>query len=707
MPFRLTEHATDDSPGPSVSETGSAAHGFSVRLDEVDYTHPGGVSVLHKVSLQFAPKTMCAVIGPSGCGKSTLLNVLAGRLAATSGHVRVRSEGVAVLLDSLADERPMAYVMQEDVLPPAVTPREYLAEQAVLRMPESTSQREMNSRIDCLIHTLGLIACAHQTIGGESRLSSGERKRVAVAAELLSNPRLLLLDEPTTGLDNQSAEDVMSHLRKHLVEDQGRTVIASIHLPSAQVFSLFTHVVLLSQDGVLYSGQIECVDRYFAAQGHHRPAHLETAEFLLRLAQGLPGARAAELEDPWGQSCDLASPRAEKEDRSRVTQLAEAWKEHEYCRSERDWASSSRYVVDECVELLCSESDALRKELTTDEIQSALRGIGCELSEAQMASLLKQITGGKSSVVTRRMLASHLHTKGHARPWGLEDQKVVQSKPRVSVSAQLRVLLTRHARSHVRDPAQLKASMAQVLFNSILIGVCFWGAEGVRQVRGLLSLVVSAAASIGNQQLSVLQSEQRMVLREHASGLYYPAVHFLAKTLVSLPSTAVAAALLPVPVYFTSGLYEGPGMRLDTFFAVMLLSAVCASSMEGLALVFGTLPMKFDSQRLLHSCLDGPFKVLNGYFVSRPTLPVFLAWLYAASPYALSYEAATKALMTGRCGNESGTCTDGDSLINYLQIPDDAVRTCLLVALIWMVVSRGIAAALYVHVVTSRSLETH
>lgn len=143
----------------------------------------GGNRILHGIDLTLHPGEMCALIGPSGVGKSTLIRALLGLREPEDGLVRVGSTPVA-------EVGPVGYVPQDDALHRGLTVRRELAYTAELRMPE-TSVDERDARIAEVLDQVGL---ADRTDVLIRRLSGGQRKRVAVALELLTGPPLVILD---------------------------------------------------------------------------------------------------------------------------------------------------------------------------------------------------------------------------------------------------------------------------------------------------------------------------------------------------------------------------------------------------------------------------------------------------------------------------------------------------------------------------------
>ncbi|KAB2621572.1 ABC transporter G family member 11-like [Pyrus ussuriensis x Pyrus communis] len=204
------------------------------------------------------PGTFTALMGPSGSGKSTLLDALSSRLAANAflsstillnGRKRKLSFGTA------------AYVTQDDNLIGTLTV-----------LPDKMAWLEKRALVESTIIEMGLQDCADTVIGNWHLVS--------IALEILKRPRLLFLDEPTSGLDSASAFFVTQTLRA-LARD-GRTVIASIHQPSSEVFELFDQLYLLSSGKTVYFGQAADAYEFFAQAGFPCPALRNPSDHFLR-----------------------------------------------------------------------------------------------------------------------------------------------------------------------------------------------------------------------------------------------------------------------------------------------------------------------------------------------------------------------------------------------------------------------------------------
>jgi ABC-type multidrug transport system ATPase subunit/ABC-type multidrug transport system permease subunit len=138
---------------------------------------------------------------------------------------------------------------------------------ARLKTPKETSDSEVQSLVENVMEVLGLSHIRDNLIGStvaiQPGISGGERKRTAVAAELVSRPSLLLLDEPTSGLDATTAHSLMSTLKE--LASVGHAIAVVIHQPRTDIFKLLDHLLLLSKGKVVYDGPADCARRYLEA----------------------------------------------------------------------------------------------------------------------------------------------------------------------------------------------------------------------------------------------------------------------------------------------------------------------------------------------------------------------------------------------------------------------------------------------------------
>ncbi|NXE72799.1 ABCG2 protein, partial [Cochlearius cochlearius] len=249
--------------------------------------------ILHNVYGIMKPG-LNAILGPTGSGKSSLLDVLAARKdpAGLSGEV---------LIDGIPQPPNFkcisGYVVQDDVVMGTMTVRENLHFSAALRLPSSISVKEKEDRVTQIISELGLSKVADAKVGTEliRGVSGGERKRTNIGMELITEPPVLFLDEPTKKIDASTANAVLILLKK--LSRRGRTIIFSIHQPRYSIFKLFDKKKLLALGKVLYHGPAKQALEYFSSIGYECEPFNNPADFFLDIINGDSTAVAATKED--------------------------------------------------------------------------------------------------------------------------------------------------------------------------------------------------------------------------------------------------------------------------------------------------------------------------------------------------------------------------------------------------------------------------
>ncbi|VFQ87367.1 unnamed protein product [Cuscuta campestris] len=197
----------------------------------------GRLELLKGVSGAFRPGVLTALMGVSGAGKTTLMDVLAGRK--TGGYIEgdIRLSGFPKKQETFA--RISGYCEQNDIHSPHLTVYESLTFSAWLRLPSGITSEARNLFIKEVMQLVELDSLKDALVGlpGVNGLSTGQRKRLTIAVELVANPSLIFMDEPTSGLDARAAAIVMRTVRN--IVDTGRTIVCTIHQPSIDIFEAF------------------------------------------------------------------------------------------------------------------------------------------------------------------------------------------------------------------------------------------------------------------------------------------------------------------------------------------------------------------------------------------------------------------------------------------------------------------------------------
>ncbi|EZA57078.1 Protein brown [Ooceraea biroi] len=218
------------------------------------------LNILKEVSGYAETGNMFAILGPSGAGKTTLLAALAGRLHSSSGTVKINGH-------------------------------------CSLKMGNSCSVLQRVSLGEELLRDFGLHECSDTVI---SKLSGGEKKRLSLAAELVTRPKILFIDEPTTGLDVFSATCVVQSLKQ--IALRGVMVFCTIHQPGMAIYNIFSHVILMADGRSVYFGILKSATEFFESQDYHCPANYDEAEYYVNILSRQNGTdRSVELHRAFSQ----------------------------------------------------------------------------------------------------------------------------------------------------------------------------------------------------------------------------------------------------------------------------------------------------------------------------------------------------------------------------------------------------------------------
>lgn len=213
-----------------------------LKVSGLSYTY-GSKTALDKVSIEVRPGQFCALLGPNGAGKSTLISLLTRLLVAPDGDIHIA--GHDLRRSPRAALAELGVVFQQPTLDTSLTVRQNLAYFAALH---GLPRREVPGRIDAALDRMGMRERAGEKAGA---LNGGHRRRMELARALLHSPKVLLLDEPTVGLDAASRSAITDHV--HDLADQGLCVLWTTHLTDEVRDS--DHLLVLHQGAIINAGK--------------------------------------------------------------------------------------------------------------------------------------------------------------------------------------------------------------------------------------------------------------------------------------------------------------------------------------------------------------------------------------------------------------------------------------------------------------------
>lgn len=233
----------------------------------VSYNFPSGDTGLHNFSFRERTGRLVGIMGGSGAGKSTMLNVLNGNYIPTTGKVTIN--GFDINKDKKQIQGIIGFVSQDDLLIEELTVFQNLFFSAKLSFASLTDE-EISTKVTKLLTSLGLFRAKDLKVGNpiEKVISGGQRKRLNIALELIREPSVLFVDEPTSGLSSRDSENIMDLMKELALK--GKLVFIVIHQPSSYIFKLFDRLLLLDNGGytVYYGEPVDSVS-YFKTLARH------------------------------------------------------------------------------------------------------------------------------------------------------------------------------------------------------------------------------------------------------------------------------------------------------------------------------------------------------------------------------------------------------------------------------------------------------
>ncbi|XP_025979065.2 ATP-binding cassette sub-family G member 5 [Dromaius novaehollandiae] len=250
--------------------------------------------ILKDVSFHIESGQIMGILGNSGSGKTTLLDAVSGRLEHKDNFFgEVYVNGRQLKKEQFKD--CFSYVPQNDTLLNFLTVQESLTYTALLAR-QKCSSNFIKKKVDAVLAELSLSHIADKIIGSRTfvGISGGERRRVSIAAQLLQDPKVMLLDEPTTGLDCLTANQIVSLLSELAHRD--RIVIITIHQPRSELFKLFDKIAIMSFGEMVFCGNPMEMITFFSDCGYSCPEQSNPFDIYVDLTSVDTRSKERELE---------------------------------------------------------------------------------------------------------------------------------------------------------------------------------------------------------------------------------------------------------------------------------------------------------------------------------------------------------------------------------------------------------------------------
>lgn len=539
--------------------------------------------ILHGACGRFQAGRLTAILGPSGAGKTSLLNILSGfRTIGAKGSVLVNGQERV----PQAFRKECSYITQEFAMLDLLTVQETFKTTADLKLGINVPEHKKVSVINDIAQILNIRSCFHTQV---KHLSGGEKKRLCIGLELITNPPIMFFDEPTSGLDSSSAVQVIAHLKT--LARGGRTIVCVIHQPSSRLFEMFDDVFILTEGRTLYNGSVENMVPALETCGFPCPNYYNRADFALEVACRDRGEKLEPLFSLTAESMTLVS---RKEELGKEINGAGFLLE----------AVSSQEALEPMLGLTLQER-MKPPESTRIQVTTPLPNLKPSVGRCCRSSVTYPTP-------TRHQL------------WILLKRTFICTCVRDLHMAQIRFI-------------------AQIVVG-ILMGTVFYnlGNEASKVQSNASYLFFSIMFIFFSNAMPTVQtfpSEAAVFIREHLNNWYSMRAYYFSKLAADLPLQIVNPTVYFLVTYF---LTDQP-FELDRLGKVLLLGIVITIMAQALGHVFGAA---FDAQlgTFLIPASAIPMFLFSGFFILFRDLPLCLKWLSYLSYFRYPFEGLMMAI---------------------------------------------------------------
>ncbi|XP_023011566.1 ABC transporter expressed in trachea [Leptinotarsa decemlineata] len=595
----------------------------NVQFNDLSYSVSEGrkrgyKTILKCVNGKFKSGELTGIMGPSGAGKSTLMNILAGyKTSNLSGSVLINGKE-----RNLRRFRKLScYIMQDDCLSPNLTAKEAMWISANLKLGKGITRSEKKVVINEIMDTLGLVDC--KDTNSES-LSGGQRKRLSIALELVNNPPVMFFDEPTSGLDSSSCFQCLCLLKS--LAAGGRTIICTIHQPSARLFEMFDLLYMLAEGQCIYRGPVTNLVPFLSTMGLVCPSYHNPADYVMEVACGEHGDYVQKLVVAVNAGrCDVhSSPDPSKSSK----------------RASNDITKEGGFFTNGGGDTLSLPNGSAKTPTTPATCTTSL------LDSSEKISMPEK---------------NGFPTTGFQ---------------------QFIILLKRSMYTILVDKTLTRMRLASHLVIGCLIGLIYYDighdASKVLSNAGCLFFcVMFMMFSSMMPTILTFPLEMSVFVREHLNYWYSLKAYYLAKTLADIPFTLALTTSYIIGVYFITS----QPLEATRFGMVLGVSVLIALVSQSYGLLVGAA-FKIEGGVFLGPITTIPMVLFSGFFAKLDDIPYYLKWLPYMSYLRYGFEGSMIAIYgLGRpkleCNAEYCPFKYPKTFLSHMAMKDD-MRTYLI-----------------------------
>ncbi|CAH2108004.1 unnamed protein product [Euphydryas editha] len=503
------------------------------------------------------------------------------------------------------------YIMQDNQLHGNLTVEEAMAVATSLKLPSATTRADKEEVIQEILETLGLSE-HHKTM--TSNLSGGQKKRLSIALELVNNPPIMFFDEPTSGLDSSSCFQCIS-LLKNLARG-GRTIICTIHQPSARLFEMFDHLYTLADGQCVYQGSTGRLVEWLGNLNLQCPSYHNPASFIIEVSCGEYGDNTGKLVraiDNGKNDIRTGMPLPDLPEYNNKKDMENSLK--------NEWNKNDASQIQG--KDVSNGTNGTNGTLQNGLIQFAAN----EIAKGKGEPLVVQVDTEKQDNATVALLG----TEGSPRRYATSELK------------QFWVVLKRTLLFSRRDWTLMYLRLFAHILVGFLIGALYYdiGNDGSKVLSNLGFLFFNMLFLMYTSMTITILSfplEMPVLIKEYFNRWYSLRSYYLAITVSDIPFQAIFCVIYVVIVYLlTSQPLEW--FRFAMFLSACLLIAFVAQSV---GLVVGAA-MNVQNGVFLAPVMSVPFLLFSGFFVSFNAIPVYLRWITYVSYIRYGFEGTALA----------------------------------------------------------------
>ncbi|KAJ1823779.1 hypothetical protein LPJ60_001284 [Coemansia sp. RSA 2675] len=615
--------------------------------------------ILSDISGQIYPGELVAIMGSSGAGKTTLLNVLAGRVQGGRLYGDIKFNGTT--RDPHTFKRMLAFVEQDDLMFSLLSVEETLLASAQLRLPdEKYTEGDKRQRVDTVLRQLRLSHVRDTKIGGHGLrgVSGGERKRVSIGMELVTDPSILVLDEPSSGLDSSSAEMVVE-LTKEMSRQRNLCTLMTIHQPSAEMVAKFDKLILLSQGKLVYMGPANQALSFFEDQGYPS-TNSNPANFFIDL-----------------MTVDFASDEAMRKSEQRVQALVDYFAEYRerggVAQKSKSPQLTHKYTVSgvttgEIGNMPASSDQDYSSQYLTGKSGNS----NCSLSVYEGRSEKMTNMAGPSRVSISKDITNEV-----------VDIVYYEAPPMNRWLSEMLVLLKRDWILSKRNMSLVYGLIGECVVNMVFLGFVFFQlgkdqSSVQNRIGALFSLTVQCTFPVIIPVMTVIMTSRDVLLRERSGGTYRMTSYFFAKSLSFFPLVIAPYYIMYLGMYFIAHLqYDAAKF----FIGLANLSAILFAAL-GFAFAMSMAVRSLEVAHIITPVSLGTLMLFAGNLSNAKAITPVLRWLKYVCIYYYAYSGFVQNEFEGlefTCTPGAAICyKTGQDVLNTYGLDELPIWQCIL-----------------------------